>query len=239
MKYSCMIVDDEPIAIRVVRNHLQNFPNIEIAGECSNAIEALDFLMQKPVDLMFLDIQMPQITGLELIRNLQHPPLVIFTTAYRDFAVEAFDLDVVDYLLKPFSLARFAKSIGKFVQQMSEKNNGFHHPETNPTPEYILIKADKKIYKIDLNDLVYLESMGDYVNVYTPTEKITTKERISNLNEKLPANQFLRIHRSYVVSIRRIDAILTGCIEIANKKLPVGRNYKEQVETFLNQNMHK
>lgn len=239
MKYSCLIVDDEPIAIRVVRNHLQNFPNIEIAGECSNAIEALDFLMQKPVDLMFLDIQMPQITGLELIRNLQHPPLVIFTTAYRDFAVEAFDLDVVDYLLKPFSLARFAKSIGKFVQQMSEKNNGFHHPETNPTPEYILIKADKKIYKIDLNDLVYLESMGDYVNVYTPTEKITTKERISNLNEKLPANQFLRIHRSYVVSIRRIDAILTGCIEIANKKLPVGRNYKEQVETFLNQNMHK
>lgn len=239
MKYSCLIVDDEPIAIRVVRNHLQNFPNIEIAGECSNAIEALDFLMQKPVDLMFLDIQMPQITGLELIRNLQHPPLVIFTTAYRDFAVEAFDLDVVDYLLKPFSLARFAKSIGKFIQQMSEKNNGFHHPETNPTPEYILIKADKKIYKIDLNDLVYLESMGDYVSVYTSTEKITTKERISNLYEKLPANQFLRIHRSYVVSIRRIDAILAGCIEIANKKLPVGRNYKEQVETFLNQNMHK
>lgn len=239
MKYSCLIVDDEPIAIRVVRNHLQNFPNIEIAGECSNAIEALDFLMQKQVDLMFLDIQMPQITGLELIRNLQHPPLVIFTTAYRDFAVEAFDLDVVDYLLKPFSLARFAKSIGKFVQQMSEKNNGFHHPETNPTPDYILIKADKKIYKIDLNDLVYLESMGDYVCVYTSTEKITTKERISNLYEKLPANQFLRIHRSYVVSIRRIDAILAGCIEIANKKLPVGRNFKEQVETFLNQNMHK
>lgn len=238
MRYSCLIVDDEPIAIRVVRNHLQNFPNIEIAGECSNAIEALDFLMKKPVDLIFLDIQMPQITGLELIRNLHHPPLVIFTTAYRDFAVEAFDLDVVDYLLKPFSLARFAKSIGKFIQQMSEKNNGFHHQGTNTTPEYMLIKADKKIYKIDLEDLIYLESLGDYVCIYTSTDKITTKERISNLFERLPSNKFLRIHRSYVVSIRKIDAILAGCIEIANKKLPVGRNYKEQVETFLNQNRH-
>ena len=239
MKYTCLIIDDEPIAIRVVKNHLQNFGNIEVAGECANAIEALEFLGKQPVDLIFLDIQMPQLTGLELIRSLNHPSSIIITTAYRDFAVDAFELDVVDYLLKPFSLARFAKAIGKFYQMANDNNNELADVETIKVPDFILLKAGKKIYKIELNDLVYLESLGDYVNVYTQTGKITTKERISNLYEKLPANQFLRIHRSYIVSIHHIDAILAGCIEIAKQKLPVGRNYKDQVETFLNQSWHQ
>ena len=239
MKYTCLIIDDEPIAIRVVRNHLQNFSNIEILGECANAIEALGFLATNPVDLIFLDIQMPQLTGIELIRSLNHPPAIIFTTAYREFAVEAFDLDVVDYLLKPFSLARFAKAMGKFFQQMNERNVGTSPQESMAVPEYIFLKADKKIYKIELDDLVYMESLGDYVNVYTRSDKITTKERISVLETKLPPNQFLRIHRSYIVSIRKIDAILSGCIEIASKKIPIGRNYKEQVGTFLNNNKLK
>lgn len=239
MKHCCLIVDDEPIAIRVVRNHLQNFSNIEIVGECANAIEALEFLGKHPVDLIFLDIQMPQITGLELIRNLHHPPLVIFTTAYRDFAVDAFDLDVVDYLLKPFSLARFAKAIGKFYQQKNESKTFKSLPETAPFTEFIFVKADKKIFKIDLNDLIYLESMGDYVNVYTQTDKITTKERISALCEKLPPDQFLRIHRSYIVSIRHIEAILAGCIEIGKQKLPIGRNYKDQVDLFLARKLYQ
>ncbi|HZL10301.1 MAG TPA: response regulator [Prolixibacteraceae bacterium] len=234
MKYSCLIIDDEPIAIRVVRNHLQNFANIEIAGECANALEALEFLGQHPVDLIFLDIQMPQLTGLELIQSLNHPPFIIFTTAYREFAVEAFDHDVVDYLLKPFSLARFAKAIGKFYQQVSEKNQSINQAGSDSAHEYILLKADKKIYKIDLDDLVYMESLGDYVNVYTRNDKITTKERISKLVEKLPAHKFMRIHRSYIVSIQCIDAILAGCIEIGKQKLPIGRNYKQEVETFLN-----
>lgn len=239
MKYKCLIIDDEPIAIRVVRNHLQNFSNIEIAGECANAIEALEFLVHQPVDLLFLDIQMPQLNGLELIRSLNHPPFIIFTTAYREFAVDAFELDVLDYLLKPFSLARFAKAIDKFYQQINKNESAIISNTSSSIPEFIFLKADKKIYKIDLNDLIYLESLGDYVNVFTRTDKITTKERISSLHEKLPASQFLRIHRSYVVSIRSIDSILAGCIEIGPKKLPIGRNYKDQVETFMNQNFRK
>lgn len=233
MKYTCLIVDDEPIAVRVVRNHLQNFSNIEVAGECANAIEALEFLGKQPVDLLFLDIQMPQLTGIELIKSMNHPPLVIITTAYRDFAVDAFDLDVIDYLLKPFSLARFAKAIGKFYQKVNEKTGVAAVPESAQIPDFIFIKADKKNYKVDLNDLVYLESLGDYVNVHTRTDKITTKERITNLFEKLPASQFLRIHRSYVVSVQHIDAILSGCIEVGKVKLPIGRNYKDQVEAFI------
>jgi len=233
MKYKCLIIDDEPIAIRVVQNHLQNFSNIEVAGECANAVEALEFLGKQPVDLIFLDIQMPQLTGIDLIKSLNHPPLVIFTTAYRDFAVDAFDLNVVDYLLKPFSLARFAKAIGKFYQQMNEKNIEIATLPTPTAPDFIFIKADKKVHKIALNEIFYIESLGDYVNVFTCTDKITTKERISNLFEKLPANQFLRIHRSYVVSIQHINAILSGCIEIGKVKLPVGRNYKEQVDNFV------
>lgn len=233
MKFKCLIIDDEPIAIRVVKNHLQNFSNIAVAGECSNAIEALEFLGKQSVDLIFLDIQMPQITGIDLIKSLNHPPLVIITTAYRDFAVDAFDLDVVDYLLKPFSLARFAKAIGKFYQKENEKKGATAIPEPAQTPDFIFIKADKKNYKVALNDLIYLESLGDYVNVYTCTDKITTKERISNLSEKLPDSQFLRIHRSYVVSVQYIDAILSGCVEVGKVKLPIGRNYKEQVDNFV------
>lgn len=239
MKYNCLIIDDEPIAIRVIQNHLQNFSNIEVAGECVNAIEALEFLGKQPVDLIFLDIQMPQFTGIDLIKSLNHQPLVIITTAYRDFAVDAFDLDAIDYLLKPFSLARFAKAIGKFYQQVNEKNNEFRAADSNLATDYLLLKADKKIYKIDWDDLVYMESLGDYVNVYTRTDKITTKERISNLYEKLPANQFLRIHRSFVVSIHDIGAIQAGCIEIGKQKLPIGRNYKDQVELFLTRNLNQ
>lgn len=238
-KYRCLIVDDEPIAIRVVRNHLQNFSNIEVVGECTNAIDAIRLLTDQSVDLIFLDIQMPQLTGLELIRSLQHPPLIIFTTAFRDFAVDAFELGVVDYLLKPFSLARFAKAISKFYQQISENNTVSASSESPDLHEYIFLKADKKIYKIDLADLIYIESLGDYVIVHTGTGKITTKERISNIYEKLPHNKFLRIHRSYIVSIRYIDAVLSGCVEIGAQKIPIGRNYKDQVEAFLAQQMNQ
>jgi len=233
MKYSCLIVDDEPIAIRVVKNHLQNFVNIDIAGECANATEAIEFLGQHQIDLMFLDIQMPQLSGIELIRSLQHPPGIIITTAYRDFAVDAFDLDVVDYLLKPFSLSRFAKAIAKFYQQKNEASLNSVSVNSTLKPNYIFLKADKKIYKIEIDDLLYIESLSDYVIVHTKTDHITTKDRISKLLEMLPSNQFIRIHRSYIVSIRYIDAILAGTIEIGKQKLPIGRNYKKQVESFL------
>jgi len=236
-KYRCLIVDDEPIAIRIIKNHLMSFSNIEVVGECSNAIEAIGVLAKQQVDLIFLDIQMPQLTGLELIRSLQHPPFIIFTTAFRDFAVDAFDLGVVDYLLKPFSLGRFAKAISKFYQQISEQNSSFTSRESSVNPEYLFLKADKKIHKIDIEELIYIESLGDYIIAHTKSGKITSKERIRNLNERLPNNKFLRIHRSYIVSIKHIDAVLSGCIEIGAQRIPIGRNFKEQVETFLDQNI--
>jgi DNA-binding LytR/AlgR family response regulator len=235
MKYKCLIIDDEPIAIRVIQNHLVHFPDFEVTGTCANAIEAIGFMGKHTIDLIFLDVQMPQLTGIEWLKTVKNPPDVIITTAYRDFAVDAFELEVLDYLMKPISLSRFSKAITRFYQQTT----GCLNPNIIKTiasgPDFLLIKADKKIIKVALSEIVFIESLGDYVNIHTSNGRITTKERISTLEEKLSGNRFLRIHRSYIVSIKEIRAFLGGCIEIAGRQLPIGRNYKEKVNTFLEQ----
>ena len=233
--YKCIIIDDEPIAIRVIRNHLSVFNNFEIVAECANAPEAMPIISENKIDLIFCDIQMPQITGVDFVRSLAHPPKVIFTTAYRDYAIEAFELNVVDYLLKPVSFERFTKAINNFLEAETT-----HVPATQKTdsekkdaPDYIFLKADKKHYKVNLNDILYFESLGDYVMVFTADKKIITKERIRNLVAKLPEKSFIQIHRSYVVSISKIESMGAGFVEIGKKKLPVGRNYKPQLNQLL------
>ncbi|HKJ41475.1 MAG TPA: response regulator transcription factor [Sunxiuqinia sp.] len=232
--YNCLIVDDEPIAIRVIKNHLAEFKNLKLVGKCSNAIEAIELLAKTNVDLIFLDIQMPQITGVDFLRNLNQPPKVIFTTAYRDYAIDAFELDVVDYLLKPISLLRFSKAINRFYQRMNE------HPATTSAQEtpgtnqdHLFLKADKKRLKVFFQDILYLESFGDYLIVHTENDKITIKERISHMEAQLPASKFLRVHRGYIVSLSKITALHPGMIEIGKHKIPIGRNYKPQVEKII------
>jgi DNA-binding LytR/AlgR family response regulator len=233
--YNCLIIDDEPIAIRVIKNHLSAFTDFTIVAECNNALEAMSVIAKERIDLLFCDIQMPQITGTDFIRSLSHPPKVIFTTAYRDYAIEAFELNVIDYLLKPISFERFTKAINNFLELESIKNDHNQNNENinKQKPEFIFLKADKKHYKIDLCDIFYFESMGDYVIAFTSGKKIVTKEKISNLAEKLPKNQFLQIHRSYIISIPKIESVGRGFVEVNKKKLPVGRSYKSEVSELL------
>ena len=231
--YRCIIIDDEPIAIRVIRNHLASFPDFEVVAECNNALEAFTFLSKVKVDLMFCDIQMPQLTGVDFVRTLSHPPKVIFTTAYRDYAIDAFELQVIDYLLKPISFERFAKAIHHFLEQSAPLLQTSETANSENDKEFIFLKADKKHYKINLCDLLYFESMGDYVVAYTTTQKIVSKERISYLSEQLPPEKFIQIHRGYIVSIDRIETVGPGFVEINRKKLPVGRNFKEQLNKLI------
>lgn len=229
--YNCLIVDDEPIAIRVIKNHLSEFKNLTLVGECSNAIEAIELLSQFKVDLIFLDIQMPQITGVEFLKSLNQAPKVIFTTAYRDYAIDAFELDVVDYLLKPISLVRFSMAINRFYQRMHETTT-LQMPSGEKNPDYIFLKADKKFHKVLLSDILYIESFGDYLIVHCENNRLTVKERISQLEEQLPKELFRRVHRGFIVSLAKITALLPGLIEIGRYKVPVGRSYKEVIENL-------
>lgn len=233
--YKCLIIDDEPIAIRVIKTHLSAFSDFEVVAECSNALEAMPNLSKRNIDLLFCDIQMPQITGVDFVRSLANPPKIIFTTAYRDYAIEAFDLNVVDYLLKPISFERFTKAINNFLESESIKNNATPLQEIpeQKNREFIFLKADKKHYKVNLNDILYFESLGDYVIAFTTNKKIVTKERIGKLLENLSKEQFLQIHRGYLVSIAKIESVGPGYIEIDKKKLPVGRNFKPEVSRLI------
>lgn len=231
----CMIVDDEPIAVRVIKNHLAAFAGFEVVAECSNALEAMPVLTENKIDLLFCDIQMPQITGVDFIRTLKNPPKVIFTTAYRDYAIEAFELNVVDYLLKPISFERFTKAIQHFLELDALENINRLQPESTDKNQrdYIFLKADKKHHKVNLDDIFYFESMGDYVIAFTSQKKIVTKERIGNLPYMLPSNDFFQIHRRYIVSVSKIESVGPGFVEINGKKLPVGRSYKPELSRFL------
>ncbi|MGQ8336337.1 LytR/AlgR family response regulator transcription factor [Sunxiuqinia sp. A32] len=233
LSYNCIIVDDEPIAIRVIKNHLSEFKNMQLVGECANAIEAIEVLSKTKVDLIFLDIQMPQITGVEFLKNLNPAPKVIFTTAYRDYAIEAFELDVVDYLLKPISLVRFSKAINKFYQRVTENTQVSEKEDKSESANHIFLKADKKLHKVLFNEIIYFESFGDYLIVRTETGKITVKERISHIEEQLPRQQFIRVHRGYLVSVQKITALLPGLLELGKYKIPIGRSYKQNVEKLV------
>ncbi|SHF39702.1 two component transcriptional regulator, LytTR family [Mariniphaga anaerophila] len=236
--YNCLIIDDEPIAIRVIKKHLAAFAGFHVVAECHNALDAMPVLSSEKIDLMFCDIQMPQITGVDFIRSLAHPPQVILTTAYREYAIEAFELNVVDYLLKPVSFERFTKSIGKFLElQALKAENAEITADSSPlVPSFIFLKADKKHYKVNLDEILYFESLGDYVMAFTKDKKIVTKERLSYLAEILPASCFLKIHRSFVVSIPKIESVGPGFVEINKKKLPVGRSYKAELLKLIGSN---
>ncbi|HPF50073.1 MAG TPA: response regulator transcription factor [Draconibacterium sp.] len=231
--YRCVIIDDEPIAIRVIRNHLASFTEFEVVAECRNALEAISVLSKEKIDLLFCDIQMPQLTGVDFVRSLPHPPKVIFTTAYRDYAVDAFELHVVDYLLKPISFERFTKAIQHFLIDGTQKTQPTETGQSNEERDFIFLKADKKHYKVNLDEILYIESLGDYVITYTSESKIVSKERISHLAEILPSDRFIQIHRSYIVSINKIESVGPGFVEIRKKKLSIGRNYKADLSSLL------
>ncbi|RMG60972.1 MAG: DNA-binding response regulator [Bacteroidetes bacterium] len=232
----CLIVDDEPLALDVLESYIQRLDTLRLSGRLDNAVDAFTYLSREPVDLLFLDIQMPGLTGIELLRNISHPPQVIFTTAYRDYALQGYELNVVDYLLKPISFERFLRAVNKVFQAVAPppaptltEAPGTARPDT-----FIYLKDGKKMVKILLRDILYIESLKDYVRVRTRSKSVTAYQRISYLEEKLPEPQFIRIHRSYIVAIDKIEAYSTPFVEIAQTELPIGRNYRQAVLKVLN-----
>lgn len=227
----CLIVDDEELAVKVIENHIQQIDGMEVAGVCHNAMDAFALLQQQPIDLVFLDIQMPKISGLSLLKSMPNKPPVILTTAHREFALEGFELDVVDYLLKPISLDRFLKAVGKIyrLQQRAVPvpAQGQSNREENAT--FFYIKSDRQFIKIPLAEVLYIESLRNHVKIITTTGNYTTLLGISQMEQKLPPQHFIRIHRSYLIAITKVDRFTQTNLFIGEKTLPIGQNYREEV----------
>lgn len=218
-KLQCVVVDDEPMAIEILSSYIDKTPNLELKKSCKNASEAILFMQENEVDIYFLDINMPEITGLSLAKIINKKSQIIFTTAYRDYAIDGFNLNVVDYLLKPIAFDRFLQAVQKVI--VTEKAT-----EIN---EFMFVRADRKMVKIDFDAILYIESLSDYVKILTLEKTIITRETISNLEEKLPKDKFIRIHRSFIVSFKSIASYTNEFIEINEKALPISRSYKESV----------
>ncbi len=226
MKFKYIIVDDEPLARKLIASHASRIEGLELLGECGNAIEAANLLWSKSVDLIFLDIQMPEMTGFQFASTLKNPPTIILTTAFRDYAPEAFDLNVVDYLLKPISFERLLKSVNKFFDRVNEKENSVASI-THVEDRFVHIKSDRKIHKVSESDIVYIESLDNYVKVHLEDMVLITRENISTLEDKLPCPPFVRIHRSFIINGNWVKTISNESIELHNKELPFGRAFKK------------
>lgn len=233
-----IIVDDEPLALDILENFIKNIPDLKLVARCSNAIEANQVVASHKIDAMFLDIQMPQMTGIEFLKSLVHPPLVVFTTAYPNFAVDGFDLDVTDYLLKPISFERFFKSVNKIKEQLN-KSKQIDFEDTDDK-EFFFVKADKKLMKINYNEISYVEGLKDYVIIWLENTRIITLQTMKSLEAKLDSKNFKRIHRSFIVNLDKINALNGTMVEISFKgqikQLPVGKNYKEELLNIIDHN---
>ncbi|HYE55015.1 MAG TPA: LytTR family DNA-binding domain-containing protein [Chitinophagaceae bacterium] len=237
-KIRCLLIDDEPLALQVLSAYVQKLDYLELAGVCHNAIDALSFLQKNRVDLLLLDIQMPGLTGIDFLRSLPHKPKVILTSAYAQYALEGYELNVVDYLLKPVSFERFVVAINKLFQ-LNTLVPGPAVPEHYPglSNGFIYIKAEKKMRKVFLRDILYLESLKDFVRVQTTAKSIITYQTITYFEEKLPDDLFIRVHRSYIVSLHHVQSFTGTSIEINNFEIPIGRLYKINVLKALGAEM--
>lgn len=239
-KIKCIVVDDERLARTLIENFINKIPELELVAKCKNPIEAISTLRTQEVDLMFLDIQMPDLTGIEFLRTVkQIRPLVIFTTAYPDFALEGYRLSITDYLLKPFSFKRFVEAVEKAKEQThliraakahdAQQNTETSNKKSKEDKDYILIKAGHKLHKVRYEDIVYLQSMREYVAFHTKNERILSLHSLKKLEKELPADLFVRIHKSYTVSIEKVTSLEGNLICIGTEKLPIGSMYKENV----------
>jgi len=225
-KSCCLIVDDEPMARDVLRRYIEKIPTLGLVGECSNAIDALVFLQNNKVDLVFLDIRMPELLGTEFVRSLRNPPKIIFTTAFKEYALDGFELEAVDYLLKPVRFERFLKAVNKAFpkKDIAELPNGINERKTGS--DFIYLRVDRKLVKIILADILYIESARDYVKVFTKEKTFITRQTISSIEAMLSGNEFVRIHRSYIIAINKIRSLTNELVEIGATELPIGKLYK-------------
>jgi len=231
MKIKCLLVDDEPLAIKLIENHISKIDSLEVVAKCNNALKAFEILNTHEIDLMFLDIKMPNMTGIDFLKTLKNPPKTIFTTAYRDYAIESYDLEAVDYLLKPITFERFFKAIDRLLRE-NKKVESIKKESTQN--DYIIVKSGNKHHKIVRGDILYIESLKDYIKIHTTDDKyIVSKYKISDIEQDLMESHFLRVHRSYIININKINAFTINDIEVSSTEIPIGASYKDKVVSFL------
>lgn len=225
MRYSCLIVDDEPYAIEIIENYVSQIGDLDLVGKCYNAVQTMQMLHDQKVDIIFLDIEMPLINGLELIKTLDYKPQIILITAFRDYAIDGFDLDVADYLLKPVSFTRFHKAVNKAISALTSARSN----EKESEKDHIFFKVDKKLVSIKLEDILYIESLKDYVRVKTLNGNYIVYQTLNGVQAKLPASNFFRVQKSYIIAINKVKSVEGNTLEIASEKIPISRHCKEEV----------
>lgn len=230
MKIRCLLIDDEPPALKVLESHISHLKGLEIVAQCKNAIEAMEVLHRKTVDLIFLDIKMPMILGIDFLKNLPQPPKVIFVTAYRDYAVDAYELDAVDYLVKPVSFERFFKAINRLQRMLGSDITHYENKSLQKNDAFVYLKVDRDMQKIYVNNILYIESWQDYVKVYLSDGKyLLVKQSLTAIENLLSVHQFLRVHRSYMVSLNNVSGYNNTSVQLHEKEIPIGRLYKQVV----------
>jgi len=233
MEIKAIIIDDEPLARNVILEYAKKIPSLNIVGECEDAICAHQLLQNKTVDLLFLDINMPKLTGIEFLKTLKNPPLVIFTTAYSEYALDSYELNAIDYLKKPFSFERFCKAFFRAEELLLLKQSSNKAEPDEKSNDFIFIKSDKKTIKVNIADIFYIEGLGDYIKLYINDKKLVTNLSMKKIETLLPTHQFYRIHKSYIISLNKLESIEGNMVKIDGKKLPIGNSYRQEFMSHI------
>jgi len=236
---NCIAIDDEPLALDIISEFCSRINYLNLIGSFTNPMDAVRLFNSIEVDLIFLDIHMPQINGIEFLKTLYSPPMIIFTTAYKEHAFQGFEYDAVDYLIKPFAADRFTKAVNKAYHLMILKKSGYTLPEEKhpDSPGYIMIKVEYSTLRMNLDDILYIEGLKDYVKIFSGGKLVLTKTTMKNITEKLPSDRFLRVHKSFIVSLAKIDMIENNRIVIGKERIPIGESYKVPFFTIINRNL--
>jgi len=235
MKIKSLVIDDEPLAQRVIEKYAEDLPFLEILHKCDHAMDALELLKTNEIDLIFLDINMPKLTGIEFLRTLKHPPLVIITTAYAEYAIQGYDLNVLDYLMKPFSFERFVKAVQKAQETLLKRDQHEAEPvmQEQTEDDFIFIKSSKKTFRVNFTDILFVEALGDYVKIFTTEKMIVSYQSMKNLEKLLPPRNFPRIHKSYIIAMSKVELIEGNHVKIRDRRIPIGTNYKTEFEKLI------
>jgi DNA-binding LytR/AlgR family response regulator len=235
MKIKCLVIDDEPLAQRVIERYAEDLPFLEIVHLCSQALDAIELLKTRDIDLIFLDINMPKLTGIEFLRTIKHPPLIIITTAYAEYAIQGYELNVLDYLMKPFSFERFLKAVQKAREALVAREAPGSEPVQPESKEenFIFIKSSKKTFWVNFDDILCVEALGDYVKIFTTERMIVSYLSMKNLEKMLPQKSFPRIHKSFIISLSKVEMIEGNQVRIGDRRIPIGTNYRAEFEKLI------
>ena len=236
MEINCVIVEDEPLARNLLMEYVKKVPSLNLIDACASPLSALEVLRKNPVDLLFLDVQMPELTGISMLKIMQKKPLVILTTAYSEYALQGYELDVADYLLKPITFERFLRAVDKVTQRLAPRSHVISERAPGATePSFVFVKDGTKLVKIVFDDIRYVEGLKDYVTIHTDTQKIVSLQRLKTLEDQLPSDKFVRIHNSFIVAIKAIDVVHKGNVQVGDAMLPIGETYKKGFRELIDQ----